>query len=77
MRINTTLSNTPEPNIQAMPRRHVDQTKLQQTLETSQQRAAVDQPSAAAFNWTAGTPNTSMEAMPKRAPMLFSYDVPR
>ena len=50
MGICTTLDITSEPNIQAMPRRHVDQTKLQQTLDTSEQRAGVDQPSAAALD---------------------------
>ena len=38
---------------------------------------AVDQPSVAALDWAAETPNTSAEAMPMRTPTPFSYDVLR
>ena len=82
MGIDSTLNITPEEsqiehNIQATLRRNVDQTKLQQTPEKSEQRAVVDQPSAAALDWAAETPNSSAEAMPKRTPTPFFYDVPR
>ena len=81
MRIDCTLDITPEGskiknNIQAMSRWDVDQTKSQQTPETSEQRVVVDQPSTAALDWAAGTLNTSMKVMPRRTPMPFSYDVP-
>ena len=37
----------------------------------------VYQPSAAALDWAVETSNTSAEAVPRRKPMPFSYDVPR